>query len=217
MPLPYIEFVTGVCYRQGMLKWLLALAVALVPAVLPVHAQEEGGGDGQQASDNQGGGDEGGGQEQGSGGNQGGGDQSSGGDQNDGEQKSGGEQGDSASADSAPGDGEASVNIVGDIAADDGEDEVAARKAAPAPTPRKAKVSKAKGGKAAAKAAAKARLSRRRRGAAVASAGGPAVTAAPEAEPQFPELDLPDMKAAVAKKEPPPPTAPLVPMPLYFP
>ncbi len=63
----------------------------------------------------------------------------------------------------------------------------------------------------------KGRLSRRRRGAAVANPVGTPVVPAAEAEPQFPELDLPDLKEAVAKKEPPPPTAPLVPLPLAFP
>jgi hypothetical protein len=56
----------------------------------------------------------------------------------------------------------------------------------------------------------------RRRKAAASPVGAPASPTA-EAEPQFPELDLPDLKEAVAKKEPPPPTAPLVPLPLAFP
>lgn len=204
-----LVFVTGVCYRQGMLAWLLALAVAFLP-VSPAFAQDEGGdgGDEQQSSEGDGGGEsssedgedgggrQGGGEDGDQGGDQGGGDQG-------GSEQSGGDQGGDSS-----GDGEVGVNIVGDIAADDEADVAPApRKAARKPKVSKKKVPVAK--------AAKGRLSRRRRPA-VSPVGAPASPTA-EAEPQFPELELPDMKEAVVKKEPPPPTAPLVPLPLAFP
>lgn len=184
-----------------MLAWLLALAVAFLPVSFVFGQDEDGeGGDGRQMSED---GEEAGGRQDG--GDQGGGDQ--------GDYYQGGDDYSSSS-----GDGETSVNIVGDIAADDGAEEAPApRKAArkPAVSTKKPAAVKPAAVKADAVKAAKGRVSRRRK--VVSSPVGAPTSPKAEAEPQFPALDLPDLKEAVAKKEPPPPTAPLVPLPLAFP
>lgn len=192
-----------------MTHWLLALVLALA-SLSPAFAQEEGGegGEGggeQQMSEGQEGGD------QGEGGEQSGGDQGEGGGQQQDGEQGGGQQGEGeVSVEPVESSGGGS-NIVGDIAADDGEEEMPA----PRPKARKAKISNKKAPAVKAAKATKARLSRRRR--AAANPVGTQTAPSADAEPQFPELDLPELKEAVAKKEPAPPTAPLVPMPLMFP
>lgn len=174
-----------------MLAWLLAVVLVLVPSV-HLLAQEEGGDDPAKSEE---GGD-------GSAKSQKDGDDS--GTEEGGGKQKGGDEGsaDQGGDDQGQADQGGGTNIVGDIAADDGADEEAKAFAKPIAKPiaKKPKLSKKKKA-----AVAKARLKRGN----AEKVGEPAQPTG-EAEPQFPELDLPELKAAAPKKEPPPPLAPLV-------
>ncbi|MBI3298328.1 MAG: hypothetical protein HYZ75_09205 [Elusimicrobia bacterium] len=178
-----------------MLTFLLAALLAVVPAS-HLHAQEDGGGD--QGMAEEGGGDQGGGEQ--GGGEQGGDDQSGGQQQDGGGEQGGGDQYGGEQQDGG-GDSSGAGNIVGSIAADNGPDEELAKPK----TKRSPKSMRAAKRKA---ASAKSARLRRRRGAS-AKVGDPAQPTT-EAEPKFPELDLPELKPAAPKKEPAPPVAPLV-------